>query len=257
VSERAGGPAPGGVAVALHEDFAGVECRPGESHLTDEADRFALVNVLAFGGAPDRPTHVPAELARLGPVVVWESTGSSLALPFWNTNFDDDAWLYLVQGSVRIEFKEPETTRTFGHQLGRTGDLLKLPRGVAHRTFSGDGKRRISLELLSSDPRGEVPRRSVRPDDSGRLGELTFEIGADVIVVRWPGGELREPRHFFGRALRALVSHDLHLFHNEFLGGLVVNDHGEEVTVKAGDSVQRLPGGQVQDAFAGLLARLD
>ena len=241
----------------LHPDFAGMHCAPGESHITDRPELFALLNVAAFGGAADRPTHVPRELARLGSTVVWESTGSSDALPFWNTNEQADAWLYLVHGSVRIEFKAPESPHAHGFQLARTGDLLKLPRDVAHRTFSGDGRRRISLELLEHNPHWDlIGRRPIEPDESGTAGGFAFELLEEHVRVHWPGGSLLEPRPYFTRALRALVAYELHLYHNEFLGGLIVHDFGDEVSLKAGGYVERLPNYVVVNTFAGLLARL-
>lgn len=218
----------------LHEHFSDVVCAPGESHVTGPVDRFALVNVMELGGHPDRPTHVPVELARLGPVVVWESTGSSAALPFWNTNYEADAWLLLVHGSVRIEFKEPETDVRYGYQECRSGDLFRLPQGIAHRTLSGDGRRRISLELLLQDPARHPSHGPVLADPSGRLGGFAFEVpDRGDVVIRTPAGEHREDRHLLTRALRALVAHDLHLGHNELLGGLVVHDLGARVTLKA------------------------
>jgi hypothetical protein len=106
-----------------------------------------MVNVIAFGGAADRHPHVPAELGRLGGVAIWESTGDNDALPFWNTNLVDDVYLYLVYGEVRVDFKELEGEGLLGSYAGPTGDLMRLLKGVAHRTFSTNGQRRISLEL--------------------------------------------------------------------------------------------------------------
>lgn len=241
----------------LHPDFADLRAEPGESHITGEHERFALINVAAFGGAADRPSHVPEELGRLGSTIFWESTGSSDALPFWNTNFHADAWLYLVHGSVRVEFKYPESDRRLGHQLCRTGDLFRLPKDIAHRTFSGDGKRRISIELLEQSPHIALTgTREITPDPGGRIGDFRFTVIGDEVRISTPTGELVEPRHYFGRAVRALVAHELHLEHNEFLGGFVVHDHGAEVTLKAAGHAERLPGGAVLDVFAGLLPRL-
>lgn len=246
------------MSVPLHEHFSDVDCVPGTSHVTGPVERFALVNVMALGGEPDRPTHVPVELARLGPVVVWESTGSSAALPFWNTNNEADAWLLLVHGAVRIEFKEPETDVSYGYQECRTGDLFRLPKGIAHRTLSGDGRRRVSLELLLQEREPHPGRGPVDPDPSGRVGGFSFEVpdGDGDVVVRTPAGEHREDRHFLTRAFRALVAHELHLFHNELLGGLVVDDHGDTVTLKAHGYAETLDGRAVQAVFAGVLDRL-
>ncbi len=73
-------------------------------------------------------------------------------MPFWNTNFHCDVYRYLVHGSVRVEFKETEGDEHYDQYVARTGDLFKLPKDVAHRTYSGDGKRRISLEILERNP---------------------------------------------------------------------------------------------------------
>ncbi|MBA2390576.1 MAG: hypothetical protein H0V67_10025, partial [Geodermatophilaceae bacterium] len=134
------------MSTSMHPDFGGLTVTPGESHVAAASELYHLVNVVAFGGAVDRPTHVPTELGSLGPVVFWESTGAADALPFWNTNHRCDVYLYLVHGAVRVEFKETEGEERYGHYVARTGDLFKMPKDIAHRTFSGDGKRRISLE---------------------------------------------------------------------------------------------------------------
>jgi hypothetical protein len=241
----------------LHADFAGLTVRPGEYHITAGHEAFGLVNLIEFGGAADRPSHVPAELGSVGPVVLWESTGASDALPFWNTNYQCDVYLYIVHGNVRMEFKETEGERRLGHYIGRTGDLMRLPKDIAHRTFSGDGKRRISLEILERNPYWErIGTGTGAADHSGRVGDLRFTAEPDAVVVSWPDGELRTPRGFFARGLRALVAYELHLEHNEFEGGFVVHDHGDTVTLKAPGFAQTLPGADVLAVFRGLLADL-
>lgn len=239
--------------VPPHADFASLNVTPGENHTIDLADRFDLVNLIEFGGAADRPTHVPARVGGIGRVVLWESTGAADALPFWNTNHRCDVYLYLVHGSVRVEFKEAEGERHYGHYLGRTGDLLRLPKDIAHRTFAGDGKRRISLELLEHNPYWDsIGRVEVAPEPSGRVGEFSFAVERHSVAISWGGGELRTPRDYFARGLRALVAYELHLEHNEFEGGFVVHDHGDTVTLKVPGFAQTLPGTDVLAAFKGL-----
>jgi hypothetical protein len=242
--------------VTLHPDFDTLPVTPGESHITARHELFDLVNLITFGGAAERPTHVPAQLADLGPFVLWESTGAADQLPFWNTNFDGDAWLYIVHGSVRVEFKQTEGAQRYGHYLARTGDLFRLPRDVAHRTFSGDGRRRITLEILPRNPfwdtLGTAP---VVPADGARIGGFAFDLADDAVVVRSPDGELREPRELFLSGLRALVAYELHLGLNEFDGGFVVHDLGADVELKAGGYAERLPGHDVLAVFAGLLRK--
>lgn len=241
----------------LHPDFAGLSVTPGESRTTGPAELYDLVNVVAYGGAVDRATHVPTELGSVGPVVFWESTGAADALPFWNTNFQCDVYLYLVHGSVRVEFKQTEGEQRYGHYLARTGDLFKLPKDVAHRTFSGDGKRRISLEILERNPHwASIGGSPVVPDDSGVVGDFRFHVEAENVRISWPDGSLLTPRGFFARGLAALVAYELHLEHNEFDGGFVVHDLGEHVTLKVPGHAQTLPGRDVLATFAGLLARL-
>ncbi len=97
---------------ALHADFGSLAAHPGEAHITDRHELFNIVNVIEFGGGGvERATHVPTEVGAVGPVAIWESTGAADGLPFWNTNFQSDVYLYLVHGSVRVEFKEPGARR--------------------------------------------------------------------------------------------------------------------------------------------------
>jgi hypothetical protein len=241
--------------VALHPDFAGLTVNPGENNTTGAPEAFDLVNVIAFGGAAGRPSHVPATLGTLGKLVFWESTGAADALPFWNTNFQTDVYLYIVHGSVRVEFKEVEGDKHYGHYVARTGDLFKLPKDIAHRTFSGDGKRRISLEILEHNPHWDsIGTVAVEPDPSGRAGDFRFTLGPDMVTIDYPGGQVRSPRDFFLRGLRAIAAYEMHLEHNEFEGGFVVHDHGPTVTLKAPGFSQTLPGLEVLAVVKGLLA---
>jgi len=244
------------VTASLHPDFGALEVTPGKSHISGSAELYDLVNVIAFGGAVGRATHVPTELGSVGPVVFWESTGAADALPFWNTNFACDVYLYLVHGSVRVEFKETEGQQVYGHYLARTGDLFKLPQAIAHRTFSGDGRRRISLEILERNPHwatiGTVP---IIPNGSGVAGGFRFDLEGESVRISWPEGSLLTPQHFFIRGLAALVAYELHLEHNEFDGGFVVHDLGDQVRLKAAGYSETLPGAEVLATFAGLLQR--
>ncbi|MBA2416981.1 MAG: hypothetical protein H0V64_14060 [Geodermatophilaceae bacterium] len=244
------------MSAPLHSDFGQLRVTPGELHFTAPSELYDLVNVVAFGGAVDRPTHVPTELGTIGPVVFWESTGAADALPFWNTNFQCDVYLYLVHGSVRVEFKETEGDERYGHYIARTGDLFKLPKDIAHRTFSVDGKRRISLEILERNPHwatmGTAPTVA---DDSGVVGGFRFDVEGEDVRVTWPEGSLVTPRHFFARGLAALIAYELHLEHNEFEGGFIVHDLGERVTLKARGYSETLPPAQVLATFAGLMDR--
>lgn len=244
------------MSASLHPDFEGLVVTPGESLIAGRSELYDLINVVAFGGAVDRATHVPTELGSVGPVVFWESTGAADALPFWNTNFQCDVYLYLVHGSVRVEFKEVEGEEQYGHYIARTGDLFKLPKDIAHRTFSGDGKRRISLEILERNPLwtaiGAVP---IVPNDSGTAGGFRFDLEGDDVRITWPLGSLVTPRHFFVRGLAALVTYEMHLEHNEFEGGFIVHDLGEQVRLKGPGYAETLPGTEVLATFAGLLNR--
>jgi hypothetical protein len=241
------------MTATLHPDFGDLAVAPGEMHISARHEAFDLVNLIAFGGAADRPTHVPAQLGDLGPAVLWESTGAADQLPFWNTNHDGDAYLYLVHGSVRVEFKETAGEERYGHYLARTGDLFRLPPGIAHRTFSGDGRRRITLEVLPRNPFwADLGVHPVEPDPSGRVGGFTFTAEGESIVVESPGGRLPHPREMFLRAVRALVAYEMHLGTNELDGGLVVHDLGDEVELTAGGHVERLPRRDVLAVFAGL-----
>jgi len=243
--------------VDLHADFAHLDVMPGELHLTARSGGVALVNLLAFGGAADRRTHVPAQVGALGDVVLWESTGAADALPFWNTNHAGDVYLLLVHGEVRIDFKQPETDVVHGYCLARTGDLVTLPRGVAHRTFSTSGRRRISLEIVPRNPGWQRlgEHADVQPSSSPALGEFSFATEGDEVVVSTPADAVRTPGHFFGRGVGALVAYELHLDHNEFEGGFVVHDHGTSATLKTPGHRETFPSRDVLALFKGLLER--
>jgi hypothetical protein len=238
----------------LHADFADVEVHPGESHIVARPELFDLVNVITFGGAADRPTHVPSELGRVGTASLWESTGAADQLPFWNTNYDGDAYLYIVQGSVRIEFKETDGETRYGHYVARTGDLFRLPELVAHRTFSGDGRRRITLEILPDNPYwSAIGTREIVPDPSLRAGGFSFAIFPEHVTVSAGGAEYPLPRPMFAAALRALRKYELHVGHNELDGGLTVHDHGDEVELSVPGYSERLDGLAVLGVFQALL----
>jgi len=242
---------------ALHPDFGDLQVTPGESHITGRHELFGLVNLIAFGGAADHPTHVPAELGRVGTVALWESTGAADQLPFWNTNSDGDAYLYVVHGSVRVEFKQTDGDLRYGHYLARTGDLLRLPGDVAHRTFSGDGKRRISLEIMPENPHWALLGTSDVPaDHTGRVGGFTFTEADDDVLVSTPDGSARCPGGFFVNALRALSKYELHLGHNELDGGFTVHDLGDQVVLSVPGHEETIDARAVLAVFRGLLDRL-
>ena len=241
----------------LHPDFAGLTVQPGESHITARHELFDIVNLISFGGAADRPTHVPERLGATRGIALWESTGAADQLPFWNTVYDGDTYLYIVSGSVRIEFKETDGTERYGHYLARTGDLFKLPNAVAHRTFSGDGKRRITLEVMPDNPHWDlIGRTEVEPDLSQRIGGFSFGVGPDTVRVVTPGGTIECPRDFFGKALRALSKYELHLGHNELDGGLIVHDEGTTVRLSVPGYTETLDGLAVLAVLRGLLLQL-
>lgn len=243
--------------VPLHRDFAALSVEPGEMAVSGPVERFSLVNVLAFGGAEDRVPHVPTQLGELGDVVVWESTGASDALPFWNTNYAGDVYLALLHGEVRVEFKEPESAAGYGHYVGRTGDLLRLPKGIAHRTFSTNGRRRISLELVLRNPywAGIGRHADVPAAETTALGGFDVAVGAEEVTVTTPADQVRTPRHFFLRGLRALVAYELHLDHNEFEGGFVVHDQGDRTWLKTPGYRESLDNAAVLGLFKAILAR--
>jgi hypothetical protein len=241
-------------AGVLHDDFADLVVRPGESHITARPELFDLVNVLAFGAAADRPTHVPSELGRTRGVSLWESTGAASQLPFWNTNYDGDTYLCIAAGSVRIEFKETGGTTPYGHYLARTGDLFRIPDKVAHRTFSGDGRRRVTLEIVPDNPYwATIGTRAIIPDPSLRAGGFTFALSPDVVTVTAGGRVCPLPRPMFAAALRALCKYELHLGHNELDGGLSVHDFGDEVELSVPGYAERLNGLAVLGVFQALL----
>jgi hypothetical protein len=246
--------------VRMHPDFAHLQVRPGEMSLASEArpEQFALLNLLAFGGAADKGAHMPAIVGQLGDVVLWESTGAADALPFWNTNYAGDVYLLLLEGEVRVDFKQPETDRHLARYLARTGDLMTLPGGIAHRTFSTSGKRRISLEIVRRNPLWERigEHAGVQPLDDDALGDFRFRREGDQVVVHTPRDELRTDLDFFVRGLRVLLAYDLHLEHNEFEGGFVVHDRDQHVELKTRAYQRSFAPAEVIALFKGLVARL-
>jgi hypothetical protein len=247
------------MAVSMHPDFSHLVVRPGEMTLAPGADaqQFGLLNLLAFGGAADKGAHMPAIVGQLGEVVLWESTGAADALPFWNTNYAGDVYLLLLEGEVRVDFKQPETDRHLGTYLARTGDLMKLPGGIAHRTFSTSGKRRISLEIVRRNPLWERigEHAGVVPLDQDGLGEFRFLRNGDAVVVQTPRDEVRTDLGFFVRGLRVLLAYELHLEHNEFEGGFVVHDRDQHVELKTRGYQQSFAPAAVIALFEGLVAR--
>lgn len=247
--------------VDLHEDFADLRVDPG--HMTIESDNsgaFRMVNLLALGGEPDRHPHVPENVGAMRGVDLWESTGSSISLPFWNTNFTDDVYLYLVHGRVRVEFKEVESDRHLGAYEGRTGDLMCLPRAVAHRTYSGDGRRRISLELVPHNPLWDRigEHVDIEPATELRVDDLEFDVAGDTVAIATPHGVTTTPADALLRGLRALVAYELHLDHNEFDGGFVVHDRDDAIRLATVDGYDELyDPRQVLAVFKALVAALE
>lgn len=243
----------------LHPDFAELAVDPGSAEVTGDPSLFGLVNVIAFGGAADRHPHVPAELGRIGGVAIWESTGADDALPFWNTNLAGDAYLYLIHGEVRVEFKEVEGPGRLGTYLGHTGDLMRLPKDVAHRTYSANGRRRISLELVPHDPRWASLDwvASVPASEDLAAGGLRIEPSAGSTTIRLDGREVSTSSSFLLRGARALVAYGLHLGHNEFDGGFVVSDGPDEAVMKVADRELRLPYEQAVALLKGVILRLE
>ena len=244
--------------VEMHPDFAHLRVRPGEMAVSGPVEQFSLENMLAFGGAADKGAHYPAIVGEIDDVVIWESTGAADALPFWNTNYACDVYLYLASGEVRMEFKEPERDAHYGHYLGRTGDLMRLPRAIAHRTFSTSGKRRISLEIIKRNPHwariGEYA--DVPAADRPALGGFRFDDADDKVVVETPKDRHETDRGFFLRGLRVLTAYELHLEHNEFEGGFVVHDLGDHVALKTRGHSETFGHAEVLALFKGLLAQL-
>lgn len=241
----------------LHEDFARLTVNPGESHITGRDDQFALLNLLAMGGAADRPTHIPSVIAQVGDLAVWQSTGAADALPFWNTNYTSDIFLYLVTGEVKMAFKETEGEREYGFYLGRTGDLMKLPQGIAHRTWATEPRRRISMEILRRNPLWERIGQygDVEPAASPEVGAFVFGVDGQLATIDSPAGRTTAPLHFFRRGLQALVAYELHLEHNEFDGGFVLHDLDDHVVLKVPGHREELAPGEILAAFKSFLVR--
>ena len=212
--------------VPMHEHFADLNIDPGTSDLPPGDLRFALVNILAFGGAPDRPSHVPEQLGQLGGISISESTGADDALPFWHTNMLGDVYLLLLHGEVRVEFKEFEKDAILGAYAGRTGDLMKFPKDVPHRTFSGDGRRRISLQLAPTDPSWESLAwvQDVPPLDRLEFEELSIEPGPQSTEIRMGDLQVETNSSFLKRGARAIVAYGTHFGHNEFENGFIISD---------------------------------
>ncbi|MEO7234620.1 MAG: hypothetical protein ABIW80_04525, partial [Lapillicoccus sp.] len=158
---------------------------------------------------------------------------------------------------VRVEFKETDGDRRYGHYLARTGDLFRLPSHIAHRTFSGDGRRRVTLEILPDNPFWDL--RGTRPisvDRSGAVGDLRFEVTPDAVLVHHAAGTATCPRDTFTRALRALSEWELHLGHNELDGGVVIHDDGLTAQVRGPGWATTVDGAALVGVFRGLLEEL-
>lgn len=226
----------------LHPDFQDLRIVPGGSSITKFAERFDITNITALGAGIDVHPHVPMKVGQVGTAVFWESTGAADALPFWNTNLRGDVLLFLISGEVRIEFKELEGSERYGSYEGRSGDLMLLPKDIAHRTYSGNGKRRVSLEIIEHDPRWDSLDwvGAVQPDLSLRLDDLSVRPDGPVSELDLGGSKIVTDSSFLLRGARALVAYGGHLGHNEFEGGFVVcDDDGDEVVLKVAGNEMR------------------
>lgn len=244
--------------IALHRDFGDLHVEPGSVVGATRPELFDIVNLVAFGGAADQKTHVPKEIGRIGPAVFWESTGAADALPFWNTNLFTDIYLYIVHGGARVALKAVDSDEVYGEYVARTGDLFRLPKDVAHRTYSLDGKRRITMEILERDPAWDTigALADVEAASSVTIGGFSFVPDGDVVRVTAGDRSTDEPAGFFARGLRALVAWELHLGHNEFEGGFVVRDEGPTVSLRLGTHAESFAPADVQALFLRLLADL-
>jgi hypothetical protein len=251
------------MTVPMHEHFADLRVEPGTSDVPADDDRFGLVNVLAFGGAPDRHPHVPEEIGRVAGVSLSESTGADDALPFWHTNLLGDVYLLLLHGEVRVEFKEFEGDAHLGSYVGRSGDLMKMPKDVPHRTFSGNGRRRISLQLAPTDPHWESLDwvNDVPASEQLELDGLRIQPGPALTRVTLDGVQLQTDSSFLKRGARAIVAYGVYFGHNEFEKGFVISDvPGEEehgVLVKVAGRVLPCSREETVSLLKGVITRLE
>jgi hypothetical protein len=247
-----------GEEVVLHPDFGDLVVRPGTVSVQGRPEWFSLINLIAYGGAAAKQSHMPAVVGRLGPVAFWQSTGADDALPFWNTNLISDSYLYLVNGEMKVELKEVEGSVVLGTYTGRTGDLMRVPKDVAHRTYSTNHKRRIVLALLEYDERwsdlGWID--DVEPADDLILAGLRIEPGPEVSTVRLRGANVTTDSSFLGRGARAILSYGGCLGHNEFEGGFSVSDGGDDMILKVADQTLRCPRVEVMALLKRVIAQL-
>jgi hypothetical protein len=247
-------------SVWLHPDFSALTVVPGHADITRSPELFDVTNILALGGGVDVHPHVPTKVGQVGTAVFWESTGAADALPFWNTNFRCDVLLFCLSGEVRIEFKDVEGTEAYGSYTGRSGDLMLLPKDIAHRTFSANGKRRISLEIIEHDPRWDELAwvETVEAADSLELNGLAISPGSEETEVSLEGATAVVDSSYLLRGARALVAYGLHLGHNEFEGGFIVADgQDDEATLKVHSKQLVADGRRIVALLKGLISRLD
>ena len=248
-----------GEVVALHPDFGDLVVRPGSVSFQSRPELFSLVNLVAFGGAADKQSHMPSVIGRLGPVAFWQSTGAEDALPFWNTNLISDNYLYLVSGEMKVELKEVEGSALLGTYTGRTGDLMRVPKDVAHRTYSTNHKRRIVLALLEYDDRwddlGWV--NAIEPAKDLALRDLRIAPGPGVSTVELAGTTVTTNSSFLARGARAILSYGGCLGHNEFEGGFAVSDGGADMILKVRGQAMRCGRIEVMALLKGVVEQLE
>jgi hypothetical protein len=140
---------------------------------------------------------------------------------------------------------------------------MKLPKEVPHRTYSGNGRRRISLQLAPIDPRCESLDwvNDVTPFERLELDGLRIEPGPKVTGVNLEGMHVETNSSFLMRGARAIVAYGGHLGHNEFDAGFIVSDvlsEDEDVVLfKIADRELRVPGEQAVGLLKGIIARLE
>jgi len=252
-----GAEADRGPIAKLHPDFAHLKVRPGRAIVAAQGELFQMVNLLELGGSAAKVVEEPVTLGELDGWTFWESTGDPVGTPFWITSFLGDLWLFLVDGEVRVDFKIPETDKGLATYECRTGDFFRLPAGIARRFF-GNGKRRISLEIIRADPlrkRGAGFDR-ILPLAADELGRFQFRTEAGRVIVATPGDTVSIDPDDFRRGLDWLIRFELYLEHHEFDGGFVIHDQGDRVVLKTRHYQESFEPVAVAGLLKGLRSRI-